>query len=62
MSDYREHLGQSAFLLGKAVALVEDIYISMRDPLVKNDYGHKMLLLKQDVNEFIKAAFKEMDE
>lgn len=52
----------ASFLLGKALALIEDGYIEMKDPLAKNDFGHKLLLLKQDINDFLKEAHKESFE
>lgn len=51
--------GQAAYLLGKAVALLEDMYIGMRDPNIKLDYKHKMLLFGQEVNEYLNRAFGE---
>lgn len=45
---------ECVFIMGKAMALIEDLYISMKDPLLKNDYSHKISLLKQDMDEMIK--------
>lgn len=51
---------QACFLLGKSMALIEDLFISIKgDPLIKNDLSHKIMLLRQDVDLFLIKAFNE---
>ena len=50
---------QASYLLGKAMALIEDLYICYKDPLIKNDYSHKIMLLKQDIELFV---YKDLTE
>lgn len=41
------------YLLGKAMALIEDLYLALKDPTQKIDYSHKIKLLEQDIEKVI---------